>query len=143
MAYGGPLARRPLVVALPRLTEGGNNRQLPQALGRLWRVQRVEEVEAILAHGLRIGVAFGLPLRQPRILDPFAIPCIPGQGGQSLEPGGGHGGEFVERGAQRLGHEFKTVHHADGGEHMGRVGALASTGREEPQRATPLQQLVS
>ena len=129
-------------MALPRLTEGGNHRQLPQALGRLRRVQHVEEVEAILAHGLRIGVAFGLPLRQPRILDPFAIPGIPGQGGQALEPGRGHGGELVERGAERFGHQFEAIHHPDSREHMGRVGTLASTGREEPQRATPLQQLV-
>src|SRR5262249_29210008 len=101
LAYGGSLTWRTLIVALPGLTEGGNNRQLPQPLGRLWRVQYVEEVEAILAHGLRIGVALGLPLRQPRIFDPLAIPFIPGQGSQSLEPGRGYSGERVERGAER------------------------------------------
>jgi len=130
-------------VALPSLTEGSYNRQLSQALGCLRCVQSVEEVEAILSYGLGIGVALGLPLRQTRIFDPFAISCIPGQGGQSLEPVGGHRGQCVEGSAECLGHECKPVHHADGGEHVGRVGPLLPTGREEPHRATPLQQLVS
>ena len=52
-------ARGPLVVALPGLTEGRYNRQLPQAPGCLRCVQSVEEVEAILAYGL--GSLLSLP----------------------------------------------------------------------------------
>ena len=129
-------------MALPRLAEGGYNRQLPQALRGLRRVQSVEEVEAILAYGLGIGVAFGLPLRQPRIFDPLAIALIPYQGGQALEPVGCHRGQGVEGSAERLGHEFEAIHHPDSRKHMRRVGALLAPRCQQAKRLAPLEQLV-
>jgi len=129
-------------VALPGLPERGNHGELPQTRGRLRGVQGVEEVEAIRPHGLGIGVAWRLLPGQPRIFDPSAVPFIPGQRCQSLEPVRCHSREGVEGGSQGLGDEFQAVEHPDGGQHMGRVGAWRPTGLEEPQRATPLQELV-
>jgi len=99
-------------------------------------------MEAILAHGLGIGVALRLLPGQACILNPSAIPFIPCQRCQSLQPVRGHGSQGVEGGPQGLGDEFQTVEDPDGRQHMGGVGALLPTGLEEPQRATPLQQLV-
>jgi hypothetical protein len=76
-------------------------------------------MEAILAHGLGIGVALRLLPRQACILNPSAVSFIPGQGSQALEPVRGHGGEGVEGGPQGLGDEFQAVEHPDGGQHMG------------------------
>jgi hypothetical protein len=82
-------------VTLPSLAEGRKNRQLPQARGCLWRVQSVEELEAIFAYHLGIGVAAGLALRQARILDPLAIALIPRKGRHGLQPGGSDGRQLV------------------------------------------------
>ena len=59
-----------------------------------------------------------------------------------MQPVRGHCGEGVEGGPQGLGDEFQTVEDPDGGQYMSGVGALLPTGLEEPQRATPLQELV-
>src|SRR5678815_2115861 len=76
------------------------------------------------------------------IFNPSAVPFIPCQRCQSLEPVRCHSREGVEGGPQGLSDEFQAVEHPDGGQHMGRVGALRPTGLEEPQHATPLEQLL-
>ena len=99
-------------------------------------------MEAIRPHSLGIGVALRLLPGQPCILNPSALPFIPGQRCQALEPVRGHGGEGVEGGTHGLGDEVSAVEHPDGGEHMRGVGPLRPTSLEEPQRATALQQLL-
>ena len=105
-------------------------------LRRLGSVQSVKEVEAILPHGLGIGVALSLLPRQPRILDPSTIPFIPFQGGRSLEPARRDRGKFIECSTQSLRDQLQAIQFTDGGEHMGGVGPLLPTGLEEPQRDT-------
>ena len=73
-------------------------------------------MEAILPHGLGIGVALRLLPGQPRILNPSAIPFIPGQRCQALEPVRCHSREGVEGGPQGLGDEFQAVEHPDSGQ---------------------------
>ena len=101
-------------------------------LRRLGSVQSVKEVEAILPHGLGIGVALSLLPRQPRILDPSTIPFIPFQGGQSLEPARRDRGKFIECSTQSLRDQLQAIQFTDGGEHMGGVGPLLPTGLEDP-----------
>jgi hypothetical protein len=91
-------------VALPSLAEGSNHRQRPQVRECLRRVQSVEELEAIFASYLGIGVAAGLALRQARILDPLAVALIPRERRHRLEPGGSDGRQFVERGPEGFDH---------------------------------------
>jgi hypothetical protein len=109
---------------------------------RLGGLQCVEEDKTILAHHLRIGVATSLALRQARVLDPSPIALIPCEGRQLLQPGRGHGGQFVEGSPEGFGHQFKAIHHPDSREYMRRVGALLPPRFEQPPGGTPFQQLV-
>jgi hypothetical protein len=129
-------------VALPRPPQTLQDWQLPDLFGSLGRLHGVQEVEAIFPHHLRIGFPVSLVSGQPHVLDALAIALVPRQGGEPLQPVWGHGGHGVERRTEGFRHEFKTVQHPNGGQHMGGVGALLPAGLEPTHGPTPLQQLV-
>ena len=87
-------------------------------------------------------LAFGLVSGQARVLNTLAIALIPRQGGHVLQPLGRDRGHGVQRGAEGFCDEFEPVEHADGSEHMGRIGALVPTGCQEPCATAPFQHLV-
>ena len=89
-----------------------------------------------------IGLAGGLGLRQPGLLDPPAIAFVPRQRAHGLEPVGRHRGQRVERGAEGFRHEFEPVKDADRGEDVGGVSALLAPGGEQAQGPATLQQLL-
>jgi len=99
-------------------------------------------VEAILPHHLGIRLTFSRVLGQTRVLNPPAIAVVPRQRGHGLKPVGRDGGHRVERRAEGFRHEFETIQHANGGQHMRGVGTLLPAGLEPTHHPAPLQQLV-
>src|SRR4029453_15989209 len=62
--------------------------------------------------------------------------------GRTLAASLGPRGPGRERPTEGFRHEFKTIQHPNGGQHMGGVGALLPAGLEPTRGPTPLQQLV-
>lgn len=88
-------------------------------------------------HGERL--ARRLALRRVDVLQAVGVPLSPLRSAVGAQPSGGGHGQAVEGVVQRLADDFDPVEGADGGEHVGRVGALPAPRLAQPPLAAPRQ----
>jgi hypothetical protein len=91
----------------------------------------IEEGVTVSANLYGVGRSGLLALGEPGVLDAPSVAAVPRLRSEVAEPIGRLGCGIVQRGTHCLGGELEPVHHADGGNHVGGVGALAAPLLEE------------
>jgi hypothetical protein len=76
------------------------------------------------------------------VLDAPRVALVPLRRGQYLQPVGVHHGQVVRGGPHRLAVPLQPVEHADGGQDMGRVGALPAPLADQSEFPAPVQEGV-
>ena len=105
-------------------------------------VDRLQQAHAISADQGRVRLARLVPARQTVFLDAAAIALEPLRRRDGPQPVGGLGRDRVQGGPQGLGHLLQAAQHAQGAQHVGRVGTLATAQLEVAARLAGCEQGV-
>jgi len=134
------IGRGPLEVPRPHAPQHGDGGQRRHPLGRVGPVERVQEQEAVRPDLDGVGFALGCGLGQVDVLYAAVVAVVPVRGRYATQPVRCGYGDSVQGGAKRLAHQFQPVQHADGGEHVRAIGALAPACLQQPALTRSVEQ---